>query len=99
MAAPETCAVTGMICNADGSLLAGAQVLATIRSTKEDQGGQVAGGVGVNSEPIEAFTEEDGTFAIDLIQGAIVLLQISSINLRKEVQIPEAATVDFVSLI
>ncbi len=99
MAAPDICTVTGTICKADGAILQGVQVVATIRSTQQDQGGQVADDVGVTSDPIEAFTGDDGVFGVDLIQGSTVLLEIDSINLRKEIQIPEEATVDFTTLI
>jgi len=99
MAAPDICTVTGTICKADGSIYSGVQVVATIKSTQQDQGGQVVVGVGVGSDPIEAFTGDDGSFGIDLIQGAIVLLEINLINLRKEILVPTESTADFVTLI
>ena len=97
--APTICTVTGTICKADGSVLPSAQVTGTIKSTQQDQGGQVADGVGVGSEEIEAFTGDDGAFAIDLIQGATIVLEIPAINLRKEILIPAETTVDFTTLI
>jgi len=96
---PAICTVTGTICKADGSIMPGVQVVATIKSTQQDQGGQVASSVGVVSDPIEAFTGDDGVFGIDLIQGAVVLLEIDFINLRKEILVPAETTVDFVTLI
>ena len=96
---PAICTVTGTICKADGSIMPGVQVVATIKSTQQDQGGQVASSVGVVSDPIEAFTGDDGVFGIDLIQGAVVLLEIDFINLRKEMGVPAETTVDFVTLI
>lgn len=99
MATPDICTVTGTVCKADGSVLSGVQVVATIKSTQQDQGGQVAASVGVSSEAIEAFTADDGSFGVDLIQGATVLLEIDPINLRKEILIPEETTVDFTTLI
>ena len=91
--------ITGTICKADGSVVQGAQVKATVKSTEDDMGGQVASGVGVTSDQIEAFTEEDGTFAIDLVAGATVLLDIPDINLRKEIVVPAEGSTDFVELI
>lgn len=97
--AATTATVTGIICKADGSIVVGAQVKATIKSTQQDQGGQVAGTTGVTSTQIEAFTGDDGTFAIDLVGGATVLLEIPAINLRKEIVVPDDGTVDFITLI
>lgn len=93
------CTVTGTICKADETPLANQLVKATIRLTQQDQGGQIVGTVGIVSDPIEAFTDEDGYFEVDLVRGAIVLLEIPTINLRKEVTIPDEVEVDFVSLI
>lgn len=93
------CNVTGTICGADGSAKEGAQVRATIKSTQQDQGGQVAGGAGVTSEIVSAITQPDGTFSLQLLQGAIVDLEIPDINLKKEVTIPTETTVDFSTLI
>lgn len=91
--------VTGTICKVDGTAVVGSQVRGTICSTEDDHGGQVASGSGVSSDQTEAFTDESGAFSIDFISGAIVLLEIPDINLRKEVLIPAASPVDFVSLI
>jgi hypothetical protein len=44
-------------------------------------------------------TADDGTFTIQLLQGATVELEIPDINLRKEILIPTETTVDFVTLI
>jgi len=96
----DTCAVTGTLCTLDGTPLGpGVPVIATIRSTQADQGGQVAAGVGISLAPIEALTTETGTFELQLIQGTTVLLEIPVINLRKYILVPAAATVDFVTLI
>jgi hypothetical protein len=94
-----TCDVTGEITKLDQTPLVGVHVVASVRSTMDDQGGQVAGLVGVSSESIEAFTDADGKFCITLVQGAVVLLEIPSINLRKEVLVPVVQTVDFLQLI
>jgi len=100
MAAPAVCSVTGTICKLDGSLLsAGSPISATVKSTQGDQGGQLAGGAGVASAAIEAFTDDAGTFSIQLIQGAIALLEIPAINLRKEITVPALVTADFSTLI
>ena len=94
-----TCDVTGKITKLDQTPIEGAHVVASVRSTMDDQGGQVAGLVGVSSEAIEAFTDAAGKFCITLVQGAVVLLEIPSINLRKEVLVPVARTIDFLQLI
>lgn len=96
---PEICTVTGTICKADGTPVAGVQVKATIKSTQQDQGGQIASGSGVTSAPIEAFTDDDGLFGIDLVQGGVYVLEIPSINLRKQIVVPVEVTVPFTGLI
>ena len=93
------CLVTGTICGVDGSAKEGAQVRATMKSTQLDQGGQVAGGAGVTSEVVSAITQADGTFALQLLQGATVDLEIPDINLRKEILVPALSTVDFATLV
>ncbi len=100
MPAPSVCTITGTICLLDGTAVpAGTQISATVKSTQPDQGGQVAGGAGVASAPIEAFTDDTGAFGIQIIQGAIVLLEIPAINLRKEITVPLMVTADFLTLI
>jgi hypothetical protein len=96
---PAVCSITGTVSKLDGSPVVGAQVYATVRSTQADQGGQVASGTGVSSAQIEAFTGDAGEFSIQLIQGAVVLLEIPTINLRKEITVPALITADFVTLI
>lgn len=93
------CTVTGTLTKLDETPISGQQVYATIKSTEQDQGGQTAGATGVSSDTIEAFTGDDGVFAVDVLQGAIVLLEIPAINLRKEIEIPAEATIDFTALI
>jgi len=99
MASGAVCQVSGTICGVDGAPKAGAQVRASVKSTQADQGGQVAGGAGITSEVVSAITADDGTFTIQLLQGATVELEIPDINLRKEVLVPATSTADFVNLI
>ena len=100
MAAPDVCTITGSLCALDGTPVpAGTQISAGVRSTQADQGGQVMGGVGVSSAFIEALTDDAGEFSIQLIQGAVVLLEIPAINLRKEILVPLSTTALFVDLV
>jgi hypothetical protein len=85
------CTITGVIQNLDESPAAEAQVRATIQSTEADQSGQVVGDAGVVSEPVVAFTDVNGQFSIALKQGAAVLFEIPTINLRRFVTIPNVA--------
>jgi hypothetical protein len=91
--------VTGIICKADGSIVVGAHVKATIKSTQQDKGGQVASSAGITSDQVEAFTDDTGAFGIDLVAGSTVLLEIPDINLRKEILVPANGSVDFTTLI
>jgi len=100
MPAPAVCTVTGTICKLDGTAVpAGTQISATVKSTQPDQGGQLASGAGIASTPIEAFTGDTGEFGIQLIQGSTVLLEIPTINLRKEILVPLTVTADFADLV
>ena len=94
-----TATVTGTICKADGTPVSGAQVKATIVSTLTDMGGQVSGGAGITSDQVEAFTDDTGSFAIDLVAGASMILDIPDINLRKEILVPGSGSVDFTTLV
>ena len=94
-----TCKITGTILNGDGTANTDVQIRAKVRSTEEDKGGQLAGQIGVTSVAIEAFTEDDGSFEIELIQGGVFLLEIPDINLRKEITVPAETTVDFSTLV
>jgi hypothetical protein len=91
--------ITGIICGGDGSVIGGATIRASVQSTEQDQGGQVAGSAGVTSEAIEAFTTDSGTFSICLLAGATMLLEIPAINLRKNILVPASGPVDFTTLV
>jgi len=93
------CTVMGTVCNLDGTPNSDVQVRATIESTEVDQGGQLTSSVGVTSAPIVAFTDDSGFFAIDLLQGARVRLQIPSINLRKIILVPTESSAQFEDLV
>lgn len=93
------CTVMGTVCNLDGTPNSDVQVRARIESTIADQGGQLITGVGVTNEPIIAFTDDNGFFAIDLLQGARVELHIPSINLRKIILVPTEASAQFEDLV
>ena len=97
--AASTCEITGTICGVDGAPKVGAQVRAEMKSSAEDSSGQLASGTGITSEKISAITQEDGTFTLDAIQGATIILSIPDINLKKEIVVPFETTVDFSTLI
>ena len=99
MAGASLCEITGTICGVDGSPKVGGQVRASIKSTSDDQGGQLAAGAGVTSEIISAITQNDGTFTLCVVQGATIFLEIPDINLKKLVLVPALATADFATLI
>lgn len=93
------CTVSGTVCNLDGTPNSDVQVRARVQSTEVDQGGQLLSGSGVTSEPIIAFTGDDGFFSIDLLQGARVEFHIPSINLRKVILVPSEASAQFGDLV
>lgn len=91
--------ITGTVCKVDGTPVVGSHIRATVKSTIDDQGGQVSSDTGVTSDQAEAFTDESGNFSIDLIAESVVLFEIPDINLRKEILIPISTPVNFVSII
>jgi len=99
MAGAAFCEITGLICSVDGAPKVGAQVRATISSTEEDQGGQVVAGAGVTSDVISAITQDDGTFTLQVMQGANIFLEIPDINLKKSIVVPLNVTAVFSDLI
>lgn len=95
-----TCTITGTIQTLAGVAVPETQVRFRIKSTESDQSGQVASGVGVISDEVVDFTDDNGLFSMDLTQGAVAELEIPAINLRKTITIPSSAgPVDFVTLI
>lgn len=95
-----TCTLVGFIENADGTPAADVSVRATIRSTEEDQSGQFATDGAVTSEPVVAFSGEDGRFALAVPQGATMLLEIAAANLRKYIDVPSVpGPIDYRTLI
>lgn len=94
-----TCDISGSVCGGDGAAIVGTLIKATIKSTEVDQGGQFADDAGITSNGIEAFTEEDGTYTIALVQGGVFLLEIQAINLRKEITVPAATTAEMADLV
>lgn len=99
MAGTSFCQITGTLCGIDGAPVIGESVRATVKDTQADQGGQVADGAGISSGTISAITQDDGTFSLQTIQGATIVLEISAINLKKEVVVPALVTADFATLI
>lgn len=95
-----TCMLVGFIENADGTPAADATVRASIRSAENDQSGQFAADGAVTSDPVVAFTDSDGRFALTLPQGATMLLEIPAVNLRRLMDVPVApGPVDYRTLI
>ena len=99
MASAAICQITGTLCGVDGTPKVGAQVRAEIKSAAEDLSGQLASGTGITSAVISAITQDDGTFTLDVIQGATIILSIPDINLKKEIVVPLETTADFSTLI
>lgn len=104
----SVCAISGTIMTLDGQPASGQQVLFSVRSTLDDQGGQLASytapdtsvlSVGITSDSVTVFTDTNGGFEVDLLRGARVLMEIPGINLRKEIQVPDASEADFADLI
>lgn len=94
-----TCLISGILKRVDETPMPDQVVQATIQSRSDDQGGQLVGVAGIVSDPVEAYSDLDGTFEINLLQGAIVLLEIPSICLSKLVLVPTVATAKLEDLI
>ena len=94
------CLIRGVIHGLDDTPVPEAQVRACVRLTEQDQSGQLAGQSGIASDPVVVFTDATGQFSIGLVQGAVVLLEIPAINLRRFITVPaDAGPVDFTTLV
>ncbi len=96
---PPLCVVFGTVVDANGQPNTDVQVLATIVSTKDTKDGQIVDEFGVTGKQIEAFTDDAGFFEIPLMQGANVCLDIPKIELKREICVPDKASVDFQELL
>ena len=99
MAGVATCDISGSVCGGDGVAAVGVLVKATIKSTEEDKGGQFVNNAGISIYNIEAFTGEDGAYTIALAQGGVFLIEVQTINLRKEILVPPTATANMADLV
>ena len=96
-----TCIISGTVLDLDGTPNSDVQIIAVLEQStiEDDLSGQLVGSDGVTIKQIEAFTEDDGTFEITLLQTARVLLSIPSIQLRKVITVPATATANLEDLI
>jgi hypothetical protein len=95
-----TCVLVGLIEQADGTAARDVTIRATIRTTEEDQSGQFADDSAVTSDPVVAFTGDDGRFSLPVPQGATMLLEIAAVNLRKYIAVPrQPGPIDYRTLV
>lgn len=96
---PPVCALFGTVLHADGAADTEAQVQIFIKSTKKTKEGQFVSTDGVTSDPVEVFTDDNGFWEVNIIRDALVEVVIPRINLRAEVQIPDAASAELTTLL
>ena len=95
----DTCIITGTIAQLGGAPKPDVMVSATVQETT-DGAGQIAGGGGITAEPLVTFTGDDGTFTLELVQGAKAVLEIQAVGLKRHIDVPMVTgPVDFLTLI
>ena len=94
-----TCRIYGRVTGFDGVPLAGAAIAAHIQYTAQDMSGQFIGAVGITSDNIEAYTDDEGNFEIDLVQNGAAVIEIATINLTKSFTVPVQDTANLIDLI
>lgn len=94
-----TCRIYGRVAGFDGVPLAGAAIAGHIQYTAKDMSGQFVGPVGITSDNIDAFTDNEGNFEIDLVQGGIADLEIATINFEKSFTVPAQPAANLTDLI
>lgn len=94
-----TCRIYGRVVGFDGVPLPGTAVMAHVQLTAKDMSGQFITNVGILSDDVEAYTDNEGNFEIDLAQGGIAEIEIAAINLDKTLTVPAQATALLTDLI
>lgn len=96
---PALCTIYGTILNNDGTPDIEAQVLLVIKSTEQTKAGQFVSTDGVTSTQIEVFTDDTGYWEADVLQGAIIDIDIPRINLKTDITIPAAPSAEITTLL
>lgn len=91
---PSVCTVYGTLTNLAGVALASTGVRATVVSHPT-----IISTAGVSVETEDTYTDADGYFELSILRGAVVNLEIDAVGLRQQVTIPDAATVEFSTLL
>lgn len=94
-----TCRIYGRVVGFDGVPVAGTAVSAHVQLAAKDMSGQFVVNVGILSPNVEAYTDDEGNFEIDLVQGGVAEVEIAAINLDKTLTVPAAPTALLTDLI
>lgn len=93
-----TCRIYGRVMGFDGVAVSGTAVAAHVQYAT-DQSGQFIGPSGILSAYVEAYTDDNGNFEIDLVQGGVASFEIAFINLKKSFPVPVQPTANLLDLI
>lgn len=96
---PPICVLFGTVLMADGVPETEAQVQVYVEDRRKTKDGQFVGALGVTSEPIEVFTDDNGFWEAEIIRGALVRVVIPKINLDVELTVPDAASAEITTLL
>jgi len=96
---PSICVLHGTVLMANGDPETEAQVQVFIDNVKKTKEGQFVGTDGVTSVPVEAFTDDNGYWEIDVIREAVVHIVIPKINLDAEITVPDSASAEITTLL
>jgi hypothetical protein len=86
-----TCRITGTIINAQGSPRSRVRFTARISSTGDLPSA-------VTQDTVAVFTDGNGQFELDLLQGVEVILISEELRYYKRTTVPSLSTIDFRSL-
>jgi hypothetical protein len=89
------CVVTGKIITGDGYRLADKEIKGKIEFPPKIAGTPLSG---IDREAIVSYSRLDGTFELELLQGAIYFIEIPSIEFARKVLIPEEQSANLFSL-
>lgn len=93
------CLIYGKLLDLDGTPMEGIEVLFHVVTTERDKSGQFVGPIEVNALETPAFTDVDGDWEVEVMQGADVQINIPATNLVKVFTVPAADTAELTTLL
>jgi hypothetical protein len=96
MATPPICVLTGTLFHSDGIPAANTSV--RLQTIQAGNNAIFIGSSGISKMPLSTFTDENGVFFLNVLQGLQAILSIEDLDYEKQVTIPAQAAVDIKDL-